>query len=369
MTNFSQVMCCAAASALLIAPFATIGGSTPGTYTYYQFPSGIRGLSVVDFSITVEVDPGYRSNVYWSNQFDFVGTSSGGYAGMQSNGGGPRMFLFSIWNASEAKSGSPGSYCLTFGGEGEGKSCRMAHEWTPGHTYKFRLAHEGDRWFGVTVTDMMSGLSFKLGSIRSESMQISSQGMMNWTEYFEWSSPSSNCYNQPYARAEFLKPVGNDGAAVASVSGSHVNAPCPANVGIIQVGSIQATAIGNSLRGAVKAGNGLCLDAKGGSGTSNVAALGYSCHSGGNQSWVHGVDGTLRLQSNLCLDAHGRTTPGAPVVVYTCQNGRNQKWIQAGAQLRSEPSGLCLTSSTAGAQLTIQNCSSQPTQSWQVLRP
>ncbi|MGO1001333.1 ricin-type beta-trefoil lectin domain protein [Lysobacter sp. CA196] len=355
---------------LSLLSLSASAGDTPGTYTNYAFDPAISGLDSVDFGITVETDPGYRANVYWSNQFAFVGTPSGGYTGMQSNGGKSRMFLFSVWDATEAKAGSAGSYCLNFDGEGVGKSCRMAHEWTAGHTYRFRVAHEGNRWFGVTVTDLTGGGSFKLGSIRSASAQLSPKGMVNWTEYFEWSSPKSNCYNQPYSDAEFLLPIGNGGTTVASVSGTKVSVPCASRVDKTAVGSVQVNAIGNSLRGTVVSGNNLCIDAKGGATTSNVPALGYGCHTGENQAWVHGVDRSLRLQADLCLDVEQhRTTPGSPVIVYSCNGGRNQQWNQVGNQLRSDLSGLCLTSSTAGAQLTIQACGTQASQNWTVRRP
>ncbi|WP_363800280.1 ricin-type beta-trefoil lectin domain protein [Lysobacter firmicutimachus] len=355
---------------LSLLSLSASAGDTPGSYTHYAFDPSITGLNSVDFGITVETDPGYRANVYWSNQFSFVGTPSGGYTGMQSNGGNARMFLFSVWDATEAKPGSTGSYCLSFGGEGVGKSCRMAYEWTAGHTYRFRVANEGNRWFGVTVTDLTTGGSFKLGSIRAASDQISPKGMINWTEYFEWNWSTSNCYNQPYSDAEFLLPIGNGGTTVASVSGTKISAPCASRVDITPVGSVQVNAIGNSLRGRVVSANNLCIDAKGSATTNNVPALGYSCHNGENQAWVHGVDRSLRLQSNLCLDvASNRTAPGSPVIVYSCHGGRNQLWNAVGNQLRNDLSGLCLTASTAGAQLTIQTCGTQSGQNWTVPRP
>lgn len=113
---------------LLVLSVSARAGDTPGTYTNYTFDPAVTALDSVDFGIKVISDPGYRANVFWSNQFSLVGTSSGGYTGMQSNGGSDRMFLFSVWDATEAKAGTPGSACVDFGGEGIGKSCRMAHE-------------------------------------------------------------------------------------------------------------------------------------------------------------------------------------------------------------------------------------------------
>ncbi|WP_266160542.1 hypothetical protein, partial [Dyella silvatica] len=79
---------------LSVLPLVVHAGDTPGSYTNYKFDSSVSSLNSVDFGITVKTDPGYQANVYWSNQFSLVGTSSGGYTGMQSNGGSKRMFLF-----------------------------------------------------------------------------------------------------------------------------------------------------------------------------------------------------------------------------------------------------------------------------------
>ncbi|MFC5804992.1 DUF3472 domain-containing protein [Streptomyces formicae] len=80
-------------------------------------------------------------------------------------------------------------HCLDFGGEGVGKSCRMRHDWAQGHTYAFRVAHEGDRWFGVTVTDGTTGASFKLWSIRAGSTQIATGGMVDWPSTSSTATP------------------------------------------------------------------------------------------------------------------------------------------------------------------------------------
>ncbi|MET8517022.1 DUF3472 domain-containing protein [Streptomyces sp. NPDC005077] len=116
-------------------------GTTPGTYTNYSF-SGAPVLTEVTWSTTVLHDPGYTANVFWSHQFGF-NQGNGAYLGMQSNGGSSRVLLFSVWDVSEATAGSTGSWCQSFGGEGEGMSCRMNLDWTAGHTYSFKVAAEG----------------------------------------------------------------------------------------------------------------------------------------------------------------------------------------------------------------------------------
>ena len=47
---------------------------------------------------------------------------------MQTNADQTRnLFLFSVWDVTEARVGSAGSWCERFGGEGEGMSCRIWH--------------------------------------------------------------------------------------------------------------------------------------------------------------------------------------------------------------------------------------------------
>jgi hypothetical protein len=321
----------------------------------------------VDFGITVQTDPGYRANVFWSNQFSLLG-GQGGYTGMQSNGGDKRMFLFSLWDATEAKPGSPGSYCLNFGGEGVGKSCRMAHAWQAGHKYRFHLAFEGDRWLGVTVTDMTTNQSFKLGSIRAKADKISPKGMVDWTEYFEWSEATSECNNQPYTSALFDLPSGDQGRAPASIAKTEASKNCTTYTDITRTGdgSVQRNGLGNSLRGAVSGDNHRCLAAK--HGTNDVTAVADACKSNAEQAWVYAIDHTLRLQNNTCLqvaDDHG--SQAGKVVVAKCDGGVSQQWEAKATQLRSGANGLCLTSTLAS--LSMQVCKDTPDQHWQLPLP
>lgn len=344
----------------MIVPMLAFASNTPGSYTHYAFDPGVTGLNAVDFGTTVQTDPGYRANVFWSHQFS-LSKAQGGYTGMQSNGGEKRMFLFSLWNATEAKPGTPGSYCLSFGGEGEGKSCRMAHEWQAGHAYRFHLAFEGDRWLGVTVTDMTTRQSFKLGSIRAQTDKISPNGMVDWTEYFEWNSPLADCNTQPYASALFDLPSGNDGRAMAHISKLEASKSCPAYTEVTKTsaGSVQRNGIGNSLRGPIVDGDRRCVAVQ-----VNKQATVESCKSSEGQAWVYAVDHTLRLENNTCLGVAG--SKAASVTVSTCTGQGNQQWQLKNGALQSSASGLCLTSSAIHAPLTMQACHGGSTQSWQL---
>ncbi|MEV6413161.1 hypothetical protein [Kribbella sp. NPDC051718] len=123
-------------------------------------------LTQAEFRMTIQQAPG-RANVYWSNQFQFTSGDVGGYTGMQTHRDGGGMFLYSLWNSTDWKAGSAGTYCIKFSEDGSGGSCRLDQAPTPGHTYGFTVASEGSGWYGVTVRDLTAGTSFKLGSLQT----------------------------------------------------------------------------------------------------------------------------------------------------------------------------------------------------------
>ncbi|WP_081862639.1 RICIN domain-containing protein [Chromobacterium haemolyticum] len=345
---------------LAISPLACALGKTPGTYTNYEFPAAVSvGMDAVDFTITVDRDPGYAANVYWANQFELIGSPDGAYTGMQSNGGSKRTFLFSAWNTTEAKAGSPGSQCVTFSGEGTGRSCRIHVDWVQGHSYRFHVAYEAGNWLGVTVTDMTNGVSFKLGSIKTVSSKIAPHNMVNWTEYFEWNSDRSTCMGQPYSKVTFGVPSGTNGGklVMARISGTSVSDSCSAfsKVTTYSQRSVQENGVGNSTRGGVVA-NGKCLDSSGGV-EEGASVITYACHSGNNQAWVFAKDSTLQLQDNYCLEEH----LGA-VGIGSCSGV--SKWKRSGSVIQSIKSGLCLSASRVGQSVSLLKCDGSAYQNW-----
>ncbi|MCU1717370.1 DUF3472 domain-containing protein [Pseudomonas sp. 5P_3.1_Bac2] len=345
-------------------------GETPGTYTNYRFASNngqninpIQGFTAVNFAITVDKDPGYSSNVYWSNQFNLVGTSSGAYAGMQSNGGKARTFLFSAWDTTESKPGSPESYCLTFSGEGEGRSCRLHLDWQEGHTYQFILAYSQDNWLTATVTDLTTKQAFVLGSIKTAAKRISASGMVNWAEYFEWNNPATTCRSQPYSKASMALPVGFQGnqqlsAQISSVSTSSTCSDI-SKVSQVTTGSIQENGIGQSVRGPLT-NAGLCLDVKSGLGAGNPA-ISYRCTNGENQGWVRSTkDNNLVTARNLCLDG------ASGVKVIQCGDGQNTftQWSLADGLLKNLGNNKCVTAVGDGYEVTLESCVGSANQKW-----
>lgn len=352
-------------------------GTTPGTYTHYSF-SGTPKLTDVTWSTTVLHDPGHTANVFWSHQFGFD-QGNGAYVGMQTNGGADRVMLFSVWDTSEARAGTAGSWCQGFGGEGEGMSCRMKIDWSAGHMYTFTVAAEGGGWFGATVKDTTSGTSYKLGAVKTPATAVSPAGMVDWTEYFEWNDSRATCYDQPFSDARFGVPTGNGGAvtgAVSSTSNSGNACASMTRTDTATGSTVQNLAIGNSVRGAVTGLAGRCVDAAGGVSDGAVAEL-YGCTGGTNQSWVKAADGTLRLPSDHCLTAEG-TGNGAAVRVRDCAGtgsggkvtdpARQWTYDTATHALVNKASGRCLDvpggDSTSGTALELWDCQGGANQRW-----
>lgn len=354
---------------MLFTGMAAFAGPTPGSSTDYTWQPGTV-LTSLDFVINVKTDPGTQSNVFWSSQFNFSDQTTA-YTGMQSNGGAPRTFLFSAWDAKGSRPGSKGSFCVPFAENGSGRSCRIHRAWHQGHGYRFHVAHEEGRWFGVTVTDTHTGEAFKLGSILTRAQSIDIGNMSNWTEYFEWNFDSATCTNQPYSSAEFMLPTGNDGVVTATVGSSEASKTCPqfTHIETTSAGTLHVNGVGNSLRMPVRAGEGLCLDARGGS-EDGTPAVTFRCTGKDNQAWVLGTNGNLALADNLCIGTRSQAHVNAAVFVLRCSSGAmTQQWRYLKSTIRATGSALCLTAHGSDVQLTTSRCSGKQNQAWLVGEP
>lgn len=341
-------------------------GETPGTYSYWSF-EGATGLSDATYGITIDEHPGQQSQIYWSNQVSW-NNGPGGYAGMQTNADQDKnLFLFSVWDVFEAEPGSEGSWCERFGGEGEGMSCRIWHEWTPGQTYRFRYQHEGGGWWSMRVRNTSTDQSFVLGRIKVGAQRLAPDSV-SWVEYYRWSDPRSSCLTEPYSSAHFDLPVGNGGGRTATVSDTRENT-CPGfpNGGTdVVVGASAVThtlGIGNSVMGPITRSGGKCADVDGGSDADGTPVLLYGCHGGGNQAWVLANDGTVRSKLFACLDA-GRSG----VFITECGQANSQRWKVEAGQLVNAASGKCLATKGGGiadgTRLVMAVCDGSPAQNW-----
>lgn len=357
------------------SPAALASGHTPGSHTNYTFPGAPAGFYSVDYSIQINKDPGVAANTFWANQFSLIG-ASGGYTGMQSNGESKQTFLFSVWNASEAKIGTEGSYCLKFGGEGEGYSCRMNYPWKEGGVYQFNLAHTGNGWFKVTVTatepdDGSNKVhSFVLGSIKTTAIEISSSDMVNWTEYFEWSDSRATCLGQPYSSATFSFPEGMSVLAVghrfrAETASVGTSEDCRAFSSVTpsyqKTGTLHQNGIGNSQRTEINSNNNNCMAPVRLSENAEIVMAGGYCKTS-SQYWVYSKAGTLETPSNYCL----ASTSNGELRLRTCQHDQPEfQWVVMNpGEIRNVSTSQCLTDNGLNNKVTLNNCDGSDAQNF-----
>lgn len=325
-------------------------GATPGSYTFLSWPASTQNRLSEDYTITVNNNPGPNSNVFWSNQFS-IG-NYGGYTGMQSTylthgtltG---KQFLFSVWDATASKTGSPGSWCVSNTDGSPGQGCRYAYDWQEQHTYKFHLAAEGGNWYGVTVSDVTDNPNapalFKIGSVflPGTSNTVMPGLWVQFTEYFEWNNSRTTCGTAPYSSATFsATSTQNNMMISAIVQNTKTSTTCQTFTKLTsQPNSSLSThinGVGNSRRVQIT-NSGLCLNAAGGlsEGTSMILwPCGTNPNIAANETWVYSSDGSIRATSDYCVTAPSGTN--TQVTVQTCMSGAlNQQWVIADGQIIS----------------------------------
>ncbi|MGW2892825.1 ricin-type beta-trefoil lectin domain protein [Streptomyces griseoruber] len=357
---------------MAVAPPAS-AGSTPGTYTDYTSPSGVPRLSSVTFGTNVLSDPG-RGNVFWAHQFGLSNNTTG-YIGMQRHRDDACMYLFSIWGATAAKAGDSGTYCQTFEEGGTGYTCRLNAAFPAGHTIQSTIASTGSGWYRVTVRDTTAGTSFVLGSVQVGSgATINTTGMVDWTEYFDWSNAAATCADEPYSTVFLSTPTGTSASGgrrvTMPVSSTSSSSTCQAATSVTagSGGSTQKDGIGNSASGNITGEGGMCVDVTGGISTAGARLQLYPCTSGDNQNWVLAADGTVHALFK-CMDVSGAgTADGTAVQLHTCNGTGAQQWTLSNGVLVNPQSGKCLDatggSSAPGTRLQLYTCNGTAAQRW-----
>ena len=126
---------------------------------------------------------------YWAQMWNWVGSSDGGYLGLQTsgsrfNGTSGDTAIFSLWNANAAR----GPSCGQFGGEGNGYSCRLAYSISTSPFYRYRVwrqnADAGGQWWGAWIQNLSTGTDTYIGSIRVAAGRSAMTNVQNFVEYF-----------------------------------------------------------------------------------------------------------------------------------------------------------------------------------------
>jgi hypothetical protein len=156
-------------------------------YAFWQFGEKANDIENVDQTVWI-VKP--ANGTQWVMTWAWVADPAhGGYLGFNTGDDGKSQALFSLWNADQAK----GQNCKTFGGEGEGWSCRMPIEISADKYYRFRLARASVEklgvWWGAWITEGVDSDSAKehyLGEIRvnSKMSEIRGNSINDFSEYY-----------------------------------------------------------------------------------------------------------------------------------------------------------------------------------------
>ncbi len=229
------------------APAPTSGGgggasdgpysaNMPALHTVWTFPpaptnaNGKIGFWNIDARVTVMDEPGPSVAMFWAATFGIENSGGGGYIGFQdgaprSDGATGRVALLSIWNASGATPG-PGAACRTFGGEGDGYTCRIDYAWLPGHTYRLRVwAIPPVAWRGA-ILDEQTGVDTVLGDITvPEGWGWLHTTLDEFTENFAENGGTRypTCADAPRTLATFFSPIANQGQATVTTGVGQVN--------------------------------------------------------------------------------------------------------------------------------------------------
>lgn len=150
---------------------------------------------------------------YWSVG-GWYGSGDGYYMGLQTDGTHTngeqvsKLAIFSVWNAN----GASGARCGTFGGEGDGYSCRLTYDWKVGRSYRLRTwrlnSDAQGQWWGAWVRDNATGSETFIGQIRARQGNTGITQTYAFTESFRQSS----CSAIDKSDGRFSDPLGNNGA-------------------------------------------------------------------------------------------------------------------------------------------------------------
>ncbi len=147
------------------------------------------------------------TTTFWASTFQ------AGYIGVQTlDSAEQKRVLFSIWDAQDSRRGDPDTYCLTFGGEGEGQSCRSDDfKWRAGVLYTARVEFRGS-WVRGSLSG--GGDTLVLGDIRASELSDLGTRASSFIEQFGF---GVTCDTAPIASAIFYSPrVGGNAIAAAS---------------------------------------------------------------------------------------------------------------------------------------------------------
>jgi hypothetical protein len=225
---------------LNIAPAQAAQHQNANAYALWKFRSA-SGFWNIDQEVQITRK---AKHSYWALLWDFKATpGSGGYMGLQTNG---TRFnhttgdtaIFSLWNANA----SSGNNCGRFGGEGEGRSCRIAYAIDPRISYRYRVwrlnQDDGGQWWGAWIRNMKTGVDTPIGRLRVAPGQNLLGVPSNFSEYF---GPAVRCDKGPLSVAYFTQPAAN---SLGNDAYQHYSTYASSSLGSCTGGSVKLVDLG-----------------------------------------------------------------------------------------------------------------------------
>jgi hypothetical protein len=219
--SWKSASCAMALLALTNLSYADVSGDYQTTYSTFRINS--NSLYNIDMPLKINVDPGPGTARFFAEQLSIGPYTT--YMGLQTdmrmpNGQVGKGAIFSIWNATGAQSGSPGSWCQTFGGEGVGYSCRIPYYWSAGNTYRLRIWQISRNSWAAFIKDLTSGIEVQLGTITIPARYYLQGGISTFTEYYGGTFPS--CNSLKLSRVTWGMPVGNNSTLTSNWSSNSI---------------------------------------------------------------------------------------------------------------------------------------------------
>ena len=109
-----------------------------------------------------------------------------------------KRIIFSLWDATAARAMDSRAYCLRFGGEGAGWSCRSdAFAWRQGVEYQFHVSRTAAGWWRAELRG--GGESVVIGELkgRETALEYAANFVEQWGTYTCDSAPTSSAVFYP----------------------------------------------------------------------------------------------------------------------------------------------------------------------------
>ena len=183
------------------------------------------GLTDITFPINIANAP-HVAGYYFAQQFNFVGQSDVGYAGLQPRpDSGSGSIIHGVFSSFIAGTTSTDDNCSNGADGGAGVSCAFEFSGSYADTWQVVVTNTGGTTWTGTAVDSVSGTQNHIGTftLPSGSGGIESS-QVGFVEYYPWNSdPSLTCADIPATEGTFYPPTtgsSSSGAATGSLSGS-----------------------------------------------------------------------------------------------------------------------------------------------------